>query len=92
MENKYIPMIFIAVRESKYPKVTRRREFDMIADICEFLKSIGFDKVCTTRNVEQLKDCDGAFFRPDYYKDPKLVLLYNKCRFKGIGIFVGGAL
>lgn len=84
-------MIYLAVRESKYPKVTRRRELAMIKDIVEVFDAIGY-RVSPTRNIMHLPKCNAAFFRPDYYKDLDLVRIYNKCQFEGVRIIVGGGI
>ena len=60
-----IPMIFVSVPQSKYPKVTRRREFDLISSIMDVYGGSGI-KVMTTRTVEQLQYCDSAYFHEKY--------------------------
>jgi hypothetical protein len=60
-----IPMIFISVPQSKYDKVTRKREYEMIRFVGDSLGGSGI-KVITTGNVTNLPECDSAYFHEKY--------------------------
>ena len=87
MEDK-IPLIFIAVKESKYPKVTRRRFMDLTLKFAKFCRDNGWcNSICGTVVEKQLVDCDAIVFSYKY-NDVKSALLYSKCRFDLMTIFM----
>lgn len=73
-------MVFLAVNQYKYDKVTERHIDKMAFDI----KSIYGDDVLFTITLRILNNCDFAYFEHDWKKHERCKKLWQRCQQEGI--------